>query len=141
MADRLACGDFLPVMCWRWGFPGRPDQVAQVREISRPLLAGHPLEGDILLVLSELLSNAIRHTRSARPGGLVVTEVRRWRRGVAVAVIDQGGPNEPVLRTAGETLDAFAEGGRGLLTVDAYATWWRWHGDARSRTVTAFFLR
>lgn len=134
----LGCG-VMPVMCWRWSVPGDPEQAGRLRAFARALLDGHRALADVLTVLSELFANAIRHTASGNPGGLVVLEIRRWQRGVAVAVIDQGGPDEPVLCTVGETLDALAEGGRGLVTVAAYASRWCWRGDSRGRTVTAFF--
>jgi hypothetical protein len=44
-----------------------------------------------------------------------------------------------MLRPVEHTIDALTESGRGLYTVARYATWWTWHGDERSRTVTAFF--
>jgi serine/threonine-protein kinase RsbW len=137
--DRLAGKDVLPVLCWRRTFPGTPEQGTHARGLVRAVLGGHPHLDDILLVASELFANAVRHTRSALPGGLVVMEIRRWRRGVAVAVVDQGGPSEPVLRPIDETADALCEYGRGLATVEAYATWWKWRGDSGGRTVTAFF--
>jgi hypothetical protein len=136
---RLACDDVLPVMSWRRAFPGDPKQGKRARDFARVLLVDHPRVADILAVIAELFANAVCHSASGSPGGLVVLELRRWRRGVAVAVIDQGGPTEPVVRTVDETLDALAEGGRGLLTVGAYATWWCCRGDSRGRTVTAFF--
>jgi anti-sigma regulatory factor (Ser/Thr protein kinase) len=136
---RLACTDVLPVMCWRRAFPGVPEQGVQARGFVQTLLSGHSLLDDIVVVAAELFSNAVRHSRSALPGGLVVVEIRRWRRGVALAVVDQGGPGEPTPRPADETADPLCEGGRGLAVVAAYATWWKWRGNARGRAVTAFF--
>ena len=145
---RLTCADALPMMCWRRAFPGTPEQGSQVRGFVRLLLSGHPLLDDIVVVTAELFANAVRHSRSALPDGVVKVEIRRWRRGVAVAVIDQGGPGEPALRSADDDadrldrldgLDGLCEDGRGLAMVEAYAAWWKWRGDARGRTVTAFF--
>ncbi|HEU5159285.1 MAG TPA: ATP-binding protein [Streptosporangiaceae bacterium] len=130
------CGEAWPIMCRRRVFPGTSEQVRAARDFIRSLLADHSCADDILLVVSELVSNATRHSRSGLPGGLVVIEVRRWRRWLAVAVIDQGGPSEPVMRPPADPL---SEGGRGLPTVDACARWWCWRGDTRGRTVTAFF--
>jgi serine/threonine-protein kinase RsbW len=132
---RPACADVLPVMCRRRVFPGAAEQGSQARGFVRSLLSGHPLLDDIVVVAAELFSNAVRHSRSALPGGLVLVEIRRWRRGVALTVVDQGGPSEPVMRP----VDEGAESGRGLVVVDAYATWWRWRGDAQGRTITVFF--
>src|SRR5918999_3541810 len=91
------CADALP-MCWRRAFPGTPEHGSQARGFVRSLLGDHPLLDDVLLVTAELFANAVRHSRSARPGGLVIVEIRRWRRGVAIAVVDQGGPGEPAPR-------------------------------------------
>ncbi|WP_233510715.1 ATP-binding protein [Actinomadura craniellae] len=131
--------DVSAVMRWRRTFPGVEVQARCARDFAKVLLDGRPVLGDVLVVVTELVANAIRHTASGGPGGAVGVELRCCRRGVAVAVTDQGGPGEPVARTVGETLDALAEGGRGLLTVAAYATWWRWCGGVSGRTVTAFF--
>lgn len=55
--------------------------------------------------------------------------------GVIAYVTDQGGPGEPRLRDLAE----LAEGGRGLLTVDALAATWSWTGTPQGRTVRATF--
>jgi anti-sigma regulatory factor (Ser/Thr protein kinase) len=86
--------------------------------------------------VAELAANAMQHTLSAVPGGLLVVEVRRWPGGrVAVSVTDQGGPNEPRVAEP----DFMAGHGRGLHLVAATATRWCWCGDAAGRTVTALF--
>jgi serine/threonine-protein kinase RsbW len=137
--ERLACAAVPPVMCWRRAFRGLPDQPREARDFAGFLVADHARASDVRLVTSELATNTLRHTRSGLPGGLFLVDVRRSRRGLAVAVVDQGGLNKPMLRPVEATLDALTESGRGLYTVEAYATWWTWRGDERSRTVTAFF--
>jgi serine/threonine-protein kinase RsbW len=123
-------------MCWRRAFPGRAEQAAHVRRFVAFLLDDHPKAGDAVQVVAELAANAVQHTMSAAPGGLLVVEVRRWPRGrVAVSVTDQGGPNEP---RPGEP-DLLAGRGRGLQLIAATATGWCWRGDAAGRTVTAVF--
>ncbi|MFG2250925.1 hypothetical protein [Spirillospora sp. NPDC048823] len=57
--------------------------------------------------------------------------------GVIVDVTDQGGPDESRV----EGITDLAEGGRGLLTVEALAMTWSCTGDARGRTVRATFPR
>jgi anti-sigma regulatory factor (Ser/Thr protein kinase) len=98
-------------------------------------LAGHSALDDVVSVVAELVANAVRHTRSGLPGGVLVVEVRRWRGGVAVAVSDQGGLSEPCVGEAGE----MAESGRGLCAVQALASRWGWAGDAGGRTVIGIF--
>ena len=70
-------------------------------------------------------------------GGRFTVEISMDVAGVIVYVTDQGGPDEPHLRD----ITDLAEGGRGLLTVDALAATWSCTGDARGRTVRATFPR
>jgi serine/threonine-protein kinase RsbW len=123
-------------LCWRRAFPGRPDQAGPIRRFVACLLGGCAPADDAVQAVAELGANAIQHTRSARPGGLLVVEIRRWRGGgAAVSVTDQGGPAEPQIAD----LDAFSEHGLGLRLIAATATWWGWRGDVNGRTVTAVF--
>lgn len=62
-------------------------------------------------------------------------DVSRDVAGVIIYVTDEGGPGEPRLRNLAE----LAEGGRGLLTVDALAATWSWTGDPKSRIIRATF--
>lgn len=128
-------------MYWRREFGGALDQARVVRAFAAHLLAGFPLLDDVLLVLDEMVVNALRHTRSGRAGGRFAVEVRRDAAGVTVTVADEGGPSEPRVRAQGYPCDIAepAECGRGLLTVQALATRWSWTGDARGRTVQALF--
>ena len=123
-------------LCWRRAFPGRPDQAAPIRRFVGCLLTGSPHADDAVQAVAELAANAVQHTRSAAPGGLVVVDVRRWRGGAAVSITDQGGPDEPCIAD----LDAYAEHGLGLRLVAATAAWWCWRGDDTGRTVTALFV-
>ncbi|MEO3825018.1 ATP-binding protein [Actinomadura sp. B10D3] len=122
-------------MYWRREFQGRPDQVRLVRAFAAHLLADFPALDDVLLVLDELAVNAIRHTRSGEDGGRFTVDLSMDVAGVIAYVTDQGGPNEPRLRD----LTELAEGGRGLLAVDALAATWSWTGTPQSRTVRATF--
>jgi Histidine kinase-like ATPase domain len=83
---------------WARAFPGIPHQVKVARHFVASLLAGSPLCDDAVLVISELFTNALQHTGSGRPGGLVVVQVSRWRQGVRIAVTDQGSARPPVIR-------------------------------------------
>jgi anti-sigma regulatory factor (Ser/Thr protein kinase) len=122
-------------MYWRRRFKGAADQVWGVRAFAAHLLADFEALDDVLLVLDELAVNALRHTRSGRPGGHFTVEIRRDVAGVTVHVSDEGGPGEP---RVGDIVE-LAESGRGLLAVDALATAWSWKGDSRGRTVRATF--
>ncbi|QXJ24760.1 ATP-binding protein [Actinomadura graeca] len=122
-------------MYWRREFRGTADRIRLVRAFAAQLLVDFPVLDDVLLVLDELAVNAIRHTRSGQEGGRFTVDVSMDVAGVIVYVADQGGPGEPRLRSVFD----LAEGGRGLLTVDALAATWSWTGDARGRVVRATF--
>ncbi|WUH97052.1 ATP-binding protein [Spirillospora sp. NBC_00431] len=124
-------------MYWRREFVGRPDQVRFVRTFAAHLLAGFPALDDVLLVLDELAVNAIRHTRSGDDGGRFTVDISMDVAGVIVHVTDRGGAGEPRLRNLAE----LAEGGRGLLTVEALAATWSWSGTPEGRIVRATFPR
>jgi anti-sigma regulatory factor (Ser/Thr protein kinase) len=122
-------------MYWRREFHGKPDQIRLVRAFAAHLLPDFPGLDDVLLVLDELAVNAVRHTLSGRDGGRFTVEISMDLAGVIVYVTDQGGPGEPRLRN----ITDLAEGGPGLLTVEALTGTWSWTGDARGRTIRATF--
>ncbi len=120
---------------WARSFPGTADQVGQARRFLAGLLGDCPGAGDAVLCLSELAANAVRHSRSARPGGLFTVRVSRAGRWLRVGVTDEGGPWAP--RAAGDG------DGRGLLIVRSIAGGVRIGDpgiDSPGRTVT-FELR
>jgi serine/threonine-protein kinase RsbW len=121
---------------WARVFPGRPQQVGAVRRFVAALLDGSPFCADAVLIGSELVTNALLHSRSGNPGGLVTVQVTRWRLGVRIAVTDQGSPNSPVIRDAGPGRQ-MAESGHGLYMVCHLAEHLGWHDDASGRTVHA----
>lgn len=121
---------------WKRAFPGGDaGQAKAARRFVACLLADRPYLDDVVLAADELVVNALRHTKSGQYGGCFSVEVVSGDLGTAVAVIDQGGPGEPVPRDAADT----DQSGRGLRIVSATATSWGWHGNEHGRTVTAFF--
>jgi serine/threonine-protein kinase RsbW len=100
-------------------FPGNPESVRAARRFVATETAGHPCLDDALLVISELATNAVRHTRSGQGGSYDVL-VTVAAASVRIEVMDQGGGNMPCLR-----LDrGVAENGRGLAIVADLATEW-----------------
>jgi anti-sigma regulatory factor (Ser/Thr protein kinase) len=73
-------------------FPARADQVGRARGFLHPTLAGCPVADEILLICSELASNAVQHSASARPGGQFTVRAEVRERDYAwVEVEDEGG--------------------------------------------------
>ncbi|GAA4626479.1 hypothetical protein GCM10023196_034900 [Actinoallomurus vinaceus] len=128
------------LMYWRRTFPGRPDQARLVRRFVAFLLDDCRHADDAVQVVAELAGNALIHTRSGRPGGTFVVEVRRWEDGLAVSVTDQGGSLEDSGPHRRPQDDDLAENGRGLPIVADLATRVTWTGDPdHGHTVTATF--
>jgi anti-sigma regulatory factor (Ser/Thr protein kinase) len=87
--------------------PAVPGQVRAARAFVAGVLgASHPHADAALLLASELVTNSVRHSGSAVPGGLVTVTVAAGGGGVRVEVTDRGGDSAPVLLPA-----AFAGGG------------------------------
>jgi anti-sigma regulatory factor (Ser/Thr protein kinase) len=118
---------------WRRVFPGRDDQVREVRRWLAGLLPGAPERDDVVVVAVELVTNAIRHTASGR-GGLVMVELTWCGPALRVAVADGGAAGGPRLAAGAGGL---GEGGRGLHLVRALADSTGVCGDHRGRLVWA----
>jgi anti-sigma regulatory factor (Ser/Thr protein kinase) len=121
---------------WRRVFPGREDQVGQVRGFVAELLAGYPERDDVALCASELATNAIRHTASGR-GGFFAIELSWAGITILLAVADGGAPAGPVLRQRDP--DTLEEAGRGLAVVASLCDKYGAEGDLRGRVVWAQF--
>ena len=121
---------------WARVFPGTPQQVGAARRFVAALLDGSPFRDNALIIVSELVTNALLHSRSGNPGGLVTVQVTRWLLGVRIAVTDQGSPNSPVIRDTGPGRQ-IAESGHGLYMVSHLAEHLDWHDDASGRTIHA----
>jgi serine/threonine-protein kinase RsbW len=96
-----------------------PESAEAARRLVRDALAswgllqvGHPAG----VVVTELVSNAVRHTRST---GLSVSVVRLAPRRVCIGVLDQDRR-----RPEFKPWSLEAESGRGLLLIDAMASAW-----------------
>lgn len=125
--------DQAPPMYWRRTFPGAPDQARTARTLAALLLTECPALDEVLLVLDELVVNALKHTKSGQQGGAFTVELRRDAGGVTIAVADQGGCTEPAALDA----DDLDESGRGLRAISLLASKWGWYGNDQGRTVTA----
>ncbi|WP_078868957.1 ATP-binding protein [Streptomyces sp. NRRL B-1347] len=136
--------------------PARYEAVGSARQFTRKTLASWELDDrfdDIALVVSELVTNALRH---ALPGDRTHAEVHcvvgedapvrlhmmRWTSRLVCAVRDPS-DDGPVAREAGDAIDDFAsESGRGLFLVDSFSDGWGWHplaGALSGKVVWALF--
>ncbi|MEH0655730.1 ATP-binding protein [Streptomyces scabiei] len=118
---------------WCRAFPGLPDQVAEARLFVAALLQERGVADDAVLVVSELATNAVRHTLSGSAGGWFLVVVAFRADGVRLEVVDQGGDNVP------EMCDVVSQdnGGRGLWLVSACAKDWGVKDVPSGRTVWA----
>jgi anti-sigma regulatory factor (Ser/Thr protein kinase) len=93
---------------------GRPERARVARAFVRGVLGyGHPREYDAALLVSELFSNSVQHSRSSAAGEMVTVAVRSGDGVVRVEVIDRSGPGAPQVRSVASNV----EGGRGLVLV------------------------
>lgn len=117
-------------MAWRRAFPGRGDQSAPARRMVGQLLADTGRVDDARWVTAELVSNAVRHSRSGQERGFFVVEVLLGAETARIVVYDLGGGEVPDFsRTPGSVPEA-AEHGRGLAGVRELAIRTGVAGDA-----------
>jgi anti-sigma regulatory factor (Ser/Thr protein kinase) len=82
------------------------------------------------LLTSELVTNAILHTDSGKPGGMVTIAILGLPDGILVEVSDGGSASAPVVKT-----DALAGEGQGLYLVQQLASQWGYRRDRAGTTV------
>jgi anti-sigma regulatory factor (Ser/Thr protein kinase) len=105
--------------------PGTASSPAAARELMRELLGpGHTAVDTAMLVISELVTNSVTHSRSGLPGGTVTIAVSTGTAGVLIQVRDEGGLSEPRVVTTQATGTDGAEHGYGLSLVSALADSW-----------------
>ncbi|MCW2876128.1 MAG: hypothetical protein JWQ95_228 [Sphaerisporangium sp.] len=111
---------------------GHVEQAGVARAFVRKLLIGDPLLDSALLVVSELVSNSVQHSRSSLPGGSVTVYLLHVGARVRIEVLDDGADGVPCMRPASGTeladwagvLDEVDLRGRGLRLVHAVAACW-----------------
>ncbi|GGY21259.1 ATP-binding protein [Streptomyces djakartensis] len=127
--------------------PARYEAVREARRFTRGTLDQWDMGDrfdDVCLVVSELVTNALRH---GLPGGgacanghepPVRLHLMRWTERLVCAVRDPS-HDSPVAR---ETDDFSCESGRGLFLVDSFSDSWGWHplaGALSGKVVWALF--
>ncbi|MER7576244.1 ATP-binding protein [Streptomyces sp. NPDC126514] len=127
--------------------PARYEAVREARQFTRRTLdhwdTGERFD-DVCLVVSELVTNALRHalpahhTRACDQAPPVRLHLMRWTERLVCAVRDPS-HDSPVAR---DSDDFSAESGRGLFLVDSFADSWGWHplaGTLNGKVVWALF--
>ncbi|MCS0601004.1 ATP-binding protein [Streptomyces sp. LP11] len=127
--------------------PARYEAVREARRFTRATLDQWDLGDrfdDICLVVSELVTNALRHAvpaaqgRCVEPNPSVRLHLLRWTERLVCAVRDPS-HESPVPQ---DSDDFSAESGRGLFLVDSFADSWGWHplaGTLDGKVVWAMF--
>ncbi len=112
--------------------PGHVKSVPRARAFVGSILGPADPRGDTArLLVSELVTNAVQHSESRRPGGAVTVTVIEVAGGIRVEVTDDGSAlSVPVVRD-----DVFATHGRGLFLVQSLADEWGYLRDGLGTTV------
>src|ERR1022692_1955539 len=113
--------------------PGRPEQVSSARAFVSRTLSAHEIGTDndtATLLTSEIVTNAIAHTKSGVEGGTVTIVMIGIPHGVLVEVIDDGSAGTPIVKG-----DLYAAEGHGLFLVQELATQWGYLRNPGGTTV------
>jgi anti-sigma regulatory factor (Ser/Thr protein kinase) len=130
---RSAAGNSRATVLGSLTIPGRPEQVSLARAFVARTLSTNQTGADAdaaTLLTSEIVTNAIQHTKSGIDGGRVTIVVIAVSRGVLVEIIDDGSAGTPVVKG-----DLYAAEGHGLFLVQHLAAQWGYLRDAAGTTV------
>ncbi|MEU3278815.1 ATP-binding protein [Streptomyces antibioticus] len=131
--------------------PPRFEAVREARQFTRRTLGQWDVGDrfdDVCLVVSELVTNALRHgmtpgaaPRAGEQNPAVRLHLLRWTERLVCAVRDPS-RDCPLPRDRQNGEDLSAESGRGLFLVDSFADGWGWHpmsGSLGGKVVWAMF--
>jgi anti-sigma regulatory factor (Ser/Thr protein kinase) len=112
--------------------PGRPEHVREARAFAAKALGDlHPALDTAVLLTSELVTNAVTHSRSRSNGGTVTVVIAESKGGVRIEVTDAGSElSAPVVRG-----EVYASDGHGLFLVQTLADQWGYVRDSGSTAV------
>ncbi|MGW0803649.1 ATP-binding protein [Nonomuraea sp. NPDC002799] len=135
--DHLLLGGGRPYTT-AWPLPFQADSVKTARDVTRSTLRRwglNDLSDDAALVVSELVTNAVRYAMYAAGRREIELLLMRVAPHVLLAVAD---PSDEVPRP--KEPDFISENGRGLYIVETYSQCWGWDPLARGgKAVWALF--
>lgn len=121
----------------RLSLPGQPQHVRQARRfIARTIGESHRQCDTAMLLTSELVTNAVTHSRSGRPGGTVDVVVSATCSALLISVTDDGS-QEGLPTTSGQP---GGPSGNGLVLVEILSDGWGYR-QGSGRTTVWFRLR
>ncbi|MFD0658417.1 ATP-binding protein [Thermocatellispora tengchongensis] len=128
----------MPVNIIRRELAGTARAPRDGREFVAKALVGQPRADDLVQIASELITNAIRHSHSKRPGGRVAVTVIE---GIdfdgigfaGVKVTDDGSQSQPHVKRSAR----LEESGYGLALVEELSDRWGHYVIGHRRTVWA----
>jgi anti-sigma regulatory factor (Ser/Thr protein kinase) len=138
LSDPVADPALLPhwLTLGRLTLAGLPRSVRQARRfVAETIGETHHQCDAAMLLTSELVTNAVAHSRSGRPGGTLELVVSATCSALLVSVTDEGSESGlPAITTPG------GASGNGLVLVNSLSDGWGYCRDAR-RTAVWFRLR
>jgi serine/threonine-protein kinase RsbW len=94
-----------PAVSFKSSFPADRTAPAEARHAVREFLHGVGVDsralGDVLLAVSEVVTNAVIHGYRDHPGGVVAVEGRHWDDRLHLSVADGGGGMAPRVDSPG----------------------------------------
>ncbi len=132
MPQATAAAAPAPVIVGSLTTAGRTKNVSEARAfVARTLGPAHPCADVAVLLCSELVTNAVLHSESGRPGGTVTVVVLGLPGAVRVEVVDNGSARStPVVKA-----EAYEPHGHGLFLVEQLADIWGYTRDEMGTTV------
>ncbi|KNE83062.1 MULTISPECIES: ATP-binding protein [Streptomyces] len=119
---------------YRRTFPGQPEEIHNARRFTVQCLGDPTTAATAELIVSELATNALRHTTSGTPAGTFHVTLSQTTHTLTVSVTDAGTTDtKPEFHHP----DTEATCGRGLGIVATLAERVEVQGDHRGRTITA----
>ncbi len=139
VSDPVADPALLPhwLTLGRLTLPGQPQHVRLARRFVADTVGEKHRQCDTALLLtSELVTNAVRHSRSGRPGGTLDLVVSATCSALLISVIDDGSQT----RLPAISAPPGGISGNGLVLVDGLSDGWGYRHES-GRTAVWFRLR